>query len=186
MGADPPIPTERLLLRPLRLADIPWVQVTAGRREIADTMISIPHPFSARDAERYVRQRLAQARRGRGLAFGIWPRAEARFAGLVELRALDREHALAELSFWLAVPDWGRGYMGEALAALVGLSFQTLDLNRLYAYHMARNPASGRVLARLGFQVEGLLRQRVRKWGQFEDVLLRALLRGDFPPMPPG
>jgi [ribosomal protein S5]-alanine N-acetyltransferase len=175
-----PIETERLTLRPLTPADSAPIQAAAGRREVADTMISIPHPFSARDAERYVRARIAQYRRGRALALGLWSRPDQAFCGLVELRAIDREHALAELSFWLAAGRQGRGYMGEAIAAVLRLAFEDLGLNRVYAYHMTRNPASGRVLARLGFQPEGLLRQRVRKWGVFEDVILQALLRQDW------
>jgi [ribosomal protein S5]-alanine N-acetyltransferase len=45
---------------------------------------------------------------------------------------------------------------------------------------MVRNPASGRVLTRLGMKPEGLLRQRVRKWGVFEDVVLMAVLRSEW------
>ena len=45
---------------------------------------------------------------------------------------------------------------------------------------MTRNPASGRVLERNGFHREGVLRQRVRKWGRYEDVALWALLREDW------
>jgi RimJ/RimL family protein N-acetyltransferase len=172
--------TERLILRPLDLRHCTLIQAAASRREIADTMISIPHPFSAREAERYVRARTAQMRRGRGVALGIWTRGERAFCGLAELRAVDREHALAELSFWLAVDAWGRGYMNEAIGVVLRLAFQDLGLNRVYAYHMVRNPASGRVLARHGFHVEGVLRERVRKWGVFEDVVLQALLRADW------
>ena len=58
--------TERLILRPLDLGDCTPIQAAASRREVADTMISIPHPFSVREAERYVRARIAQMRRGRG------------------------------------------------------------------------------------------------------------------------
>lgn len=86
---------------------------------------------------------------------------------------------MAEPSFWLAVESRGRGFMAEALAAVLRYAFLDLDLNGVYAYHMVRNPTSGRVLSRLGFQVEGLLRQRVRKWGLFEDVVLQALLRSN-------
>jgi len=70
--------------------------------------------------------------------------------------------------------------MSEAIGAVLRLAFQDLGLNRVYAYHMVRNPASGRVLARHGFRVEGVLRERVRKWGVFEDVVLQALLREDW------
>ncbi|MFZ0790767.1 MAG: GNAT family protein [Chromatiaceae bacterium] len=174
------VATKRLILRPIDLSDCARIRATAGQREVADTMISIPHPFSAGEAERYVRTRIGQMRRGRGLALGIRRPPESDLCGLVELRAVDREHALAELSFWLAVDARGRGYMGEAIGAVLCLAFQDLDLNRVYAYHMVRNPASGRLLARHHFRVEGVLRERVRKWGVFEDVVLQALLRDDW------
>jgi RimJ/RimL family protein N-acetyltransferase len=97
----------------------------------------------------------------------------------VEVRDIDREHSQAELSFWLAPKLWGRGCMSEAVQAALRYGFDELGLNRLYAYHMERNPASGRVLEKNGFRREGLLRQRVRKWDRYEDVVLWAIVRSD-------
>ncbi|MFB1486309.1 MULTISPECIES: GNAT family N-acetyltransferase [unclassified Thiocapsa] len=174
------IRTERLVLRPIGVEDLSVVQTAAGRREVADTMISIAHPFSAQDAERYVGSRVEAMQLGYGVAFTFRTHVPAVFVGFAELRDIEPEHALAELSFWLAVETRGRGYMAEALAAVLRYAFRDLDLNRVYAYHMVRNPTSGRVLSRLGFQVEGLLRQRVRKWGLYEDVVLQALLRSEW------
>ena len=96
------------------------------------------------------------------------------------MRDIDREHLQGELSFWLAIEAWGRGYMSEVVQAMVRYGFEDLSLNRLYAYQMLRNPASGRVLEKNGFRQEGLLRQRVRKWEQFEDVALWAILRQEW------
>jgi RimJ/RimL family protein N-acetyltransferase len=70
--------------------------------------------------------------------------------------------------------------MSEALKPMLRFAFEDLGLNRLYAYHMVRNPASGKVLQKNGFVQEGLLRQRVRKWGVFEDVALLAILHRDW------
>lgn len=70
--------------------------------------------------------------------------------------------------------------MSEAIGAVLRLAFEDLGLNRVHAYHMVRNPPSGRVLASHGFRAEGVLRERVRKWGVFEDVVLQALLRADW------
>ena len=64
---------------------------------------------------------------------------------------------------------------------VVQFGFKALNLNRLYAYHMLRNPASGKILEKNGFTQEGLLRQRVIKWGRFEDVALWAILRKEWP-----
>jgi len=66
------------------------------------------------------------------------------------------------------------------LKPVLRFAFEDLGLNRLCAYHMVRNPASGKVLQKNGFVQEGLLRQRVRKWGVFEDVALLAILRRDW------
>ena len=172
--------TLRLRLRPLETSDTPAIQKAAGAREIADTMISIPHPYPANEAERYVARQQSERKEGHSVTFTIEHKAEGWFCGLVEVRRIDREHSLAELSFWLAVEAWGRGYMSEVVQVIVRYGFEDLGLNRLYAYHMMRNPACGRILEKNGFKQEGLLRQRVRKWGQFEDVALWAVLRQDW------
>jgi len=174
------IDTPRLRLRPLAPADAPALQRAAAAGAIADTMISVPHPYPPGEAARFIAHCQVEREAGRGLAFAIEGRAEGELIGFIEVRAIEPEHAQAELSFWLIEACWGLGYMSEAVRAAVGYAFTTLGLNRLYAHHMTRNPASGRVLERNGFQREGVLRQRVRKWGSYEDVALWALLREDW------
>lgn len=172
--------TPRLLLRSIESRDAPDIQVIASCREIADTMISIPHPYPEGEAEKYIATRLTETKAGKALALAIIPQAHNRPMGMIELRDIEYEHTVAELSFWIAAAVWGQGYMSEALPPMLQLGFETLNLNRLYACHMVRNPASGRVLQRNGFREEGTLRQRVRKNGVFEDVKLWALLRSDW------
>ena len=96
------------------------------------------------------------------------------------LREIDTEHSQAEMGFWIEVESWGKGYATEAARAVVRSAFDQLKLNRVYAHHMVRNPASGRVMEKVGMKREGLLRQRVRKWGVFEDVVLLAILHDDW------
>lgn len=151
----------------------------AGDPAIADTTISVPHPLD----ERAAREWLAALTQAMGLGsaehFAIREAAGRPLIGMVSLRGIDREHDEVELSFWIGRPFWGRGYATEAAAAAVDRAFDDLGLNRIVAHHMVRNPASGRVLAGLGFRQEGLLRERVKKWGVYEDVVLMALLRRD-------
>jgi [ribosomal protein S5]-alanine N-acetyltransferase len=168
--------TPRLVLRPLSLADAPALQAAASDRKIADTMISIPHPYPEGEAERYIQSAESETSR----VFGIERKSEKGLSGVIEIRAIEPEHAQAELSFWLAPKFWGEGYMSEALQAILQFGFETLELNRIYAYHMVRNPASGKLLQDNGFVQEGVLRQRVRKWGEFEDVKLWSILREDW------
>jgi RimJ/RimL family protein N-acetyltransferase len=172
--------TDRLILRSLTSADIPLIQHSASVREIADTMISIPHPYPEGEAKRYVAQKITEFEQGQSRTFAIERKSEPCFCGVVEIRDIEREHSQAELSFWLAVAAWGQGYMSEALKPMLNYGFEQLDLNRLYAYHMVRNPGSGKVLQKNGFTQEGILRQRIRKWGVFEDVKLWAILRQEW------
>ena len=74
----------------------------------------------------------------------------------------------------------GQGYCTEAACEAIRHAFDDLDLNRVEAHHMTNNPASGRVMRKLGMLPEGILRQAVYKSGEFEDVALYAILRDDY------
>jgi RimJ/RimL family protein N-acetyltransferase len=177
MLKPPVLETPRLWLQPLETSDANAIQQAARSREIADTMISLPHPYPEGEAERYIAHDQVERSHGRAVTYTIKNKVDDAFCGLVELRKIDHEHLLGELSFWIVCNAWGQGYMSEALGRVVQYGFEDLGLNRLYAYHMLRNPASGRVLEKNGFKQEGLLRERVKKWGTFEDVALWAILK---------
>lgn len=180
MTEHPTIVTARLILRQWKAEDAPDVARLAGRREIADTTISIPHPFSEQQARDWLAARSNPPSAGKEASFAMTTTADGRLIGAVGLLNIDTEHSLTELGFWIGVDWWGQGYATEATRAAVHFVFSQLNLNRVYAHHMVRNPASGRVLEKIGMKREGLLRQRVRKWGVFEDVVLMAVLHEDW------
>jgi [ribosomal protein S5]-alanine N-acetyltransferase len=180
MIEQPVLNTLRLHLRPPGSSDKRDIQKHAGAREIADTMISLPHPYTAGEAERYLTRMQYEQEAGKAVIFIIEKKAGKQFCGIIEVRDIDHEHSQGELSFWLVRKSWGQGYMSEVVQAVVRYVFEVVGLNRLYAFHMLRNPATGRVLEKNGFMKEGVLRQRVQKWGQFEDVALWAILKQDW------
>ena len=177
---QPTLQTARLILRPLTLQDASNLSRLAGRREIADTTISIPHPYSEEQARRWITETADLFAKRKSVVFAMESKGEGMLAGTTGLRDIDAEHLQAELGFWVAVEWWGQGYATEAARAVVAFGFEQLGLNRIYAHHMVRNPASGRVLAKVGMKQEGLLRERVRKWGVFEDVVLLTVLRQEW------
>jgi [ribosomal protein S5]-alanine N-acetyltransferase len=172
--------TERLILRPLTLDDAPRFQQLAGRREIADTMVSIPHPCSEQQAKDWITAHTDACAQGKSVIFAIESKQEMQLIGTAGLRDIDQEHCRAEMGMWIGVEWWGRGYATEAARAILDHGFESLGLNRIYDHHMVRNPASGRVLEKIGMMKEGLLRQPVRKWGKFEDVVVFAIVRDDW------
>jgi [ribosomal protein S5]-alanine N-acetyltransferase len=179
-AVPPTLRTGRLILGGFHLEDAAELQRLAGAREIADTTLRIPHPYRLDDALTWIEQ---QNRRGvvaEIANFAVRVAPTGQLIGCVGLRDIELQHRQAELGFWIGLEWWGRGYAREAASAVIRFGFETLKLNRIYAHHMTRNPASGRVLQAIGMQREGLLRQRVQKWGVYEDVVLYAVLRDDW------
>ncbi len=173
--------TQRLCLRPFSVEDAPLLASLAGKRRVADTTISVPHPYPMEKAQDAIRDFALERLSGVGYHFAITPNVRpTELLGYFGIKDIDREHLVAELSFWIDESASGRGYVTEAGQAMLSFAFSGLGLNRICAYHMVRNTSSAKVLRRLGLKEEGILRQRVRKWGIFEDVCLSAILRGDW------
>ena len=166
------------MLRPFDLADAPAVRRLAGAREVADTTLNVPHPYAEGLAEAWIRSHPEGFAAGREMVVAVTDRATGELLGAAGLR-LDPQHALAELGYWIGVPFWGRGYATEAARCLVEHGFGPLRLNRVQACHLVRNPASGRVLQKVGMTYEGRRRQALRKWERFEDVETYAILAED-------
>lgn len=178
MDLIPVMETARLRLRPLTLADAPTVQRLASAPEIADTTLNIPHPYPDGLAEQWIAGRAEAAREG-GITWAIADRTSDELYGAISV-AVSQQHRHAEMGYWAGVPFWGRGYTTEAARAALVHSFSTLGLHRVFAHHFARNPASGRVMQKIGMRHEGSLRQHVRKGEQFEDLVLYAILRHEW------
>ncbi len=62
---------------------------------------------------------------------------------------------------------------------MLAFAFDVKHLNRVHAHHMTRNPASGRILQKLGMRHEGTLREYIMKWGVPENVEVYAMLAAD-------
>lgn len=178
MRAAPTLRTRRLILDAPVADDAPELQRLAGAREVADTTLAIPHPYELDHAIAWIEQQRKEVERGRAISFAV-RLPDRTLIGSVGLRDIDREHQQAELGFWIGREWWGKGYAREAAAEVLRFGFEDLGLNRICAHHMVRNPAAGRVLLHIGMQREGLLRERVRKWGVFEDVVVYSMLRAD-------
>lgn len=160
------------------MSDAAEVQRLAGDREVASTTLLIPHPYADGMAEDWIATHAEQFAAGQQAVFAIVRQADQQLLGAVGL-SIKVEHARAEIGYWIGRPYWNQGYATEASAAVVRYGFDALGLNRIFAQHMQRNPASGRVMQKLGMQYEGCLRQHVAKWDVFEDVAVYSILRGE-------
>ena len=176
---QPIIETERLILRPFCLGDAKDVQRLAGERDIADTTLTIPHPYEDGMAEEWIAGEEAACKEGKAITLAITLRSDESLIGGIGFK-IDRQHDRAELGYWVGKPFWNCGYATEAARALLAYGFRELALNRIHAAHMARNPASGRVMEKLGMLYEGTARQEMKKLGRYEDLVSYAILRDDW------
>lgn len=174
----PQLQTERLTLRAYSAMDVPALIALAGAREVAATTLRIPHPYTEADARDFVASTEEGWLSGRELRLGITVRETGALCGGVGLR-IEPEHRRAELGYWIGVPYWGNGYAMEAARATVKYGFETLGLHRIFASHVTHNPASGKILRKIGMRHEGCHRAHVLKWGEFLDLEMYGMLAAD-------
>ncbi len=177
--AFPTFETERLILRPFTQADAPAVYEHVREWDVASTTLNIPHPYEPEMAESWIRSHAMLAAAGEGITLALVERETGTLVGSIALR-LSPPHDRGELGYWVGRPWWGRGYITEAATTLVRYGFETLGLNRIQAHHLTRNPASGRVMQKLGMTHEGRIREHVKKWGRYEDIEAYAILRREY------
>jgi len=154
----PTLTTARLILRPFTLDDAAAVQRLAGVPEVACVTANIPHPYEDGMAEGWIGSHPQLRKDGALLALAITKRENGTLMGCVSL-GIQPAHEKAELGYWLGTPFWGEGIMTEAARALVDYGFDELGLNRVQSRHLTRNPASGRVMQKLGMLPEGIQRE---------------------------
>lgn len=172
----PSLVTPRLMLRSFTQADAETVKLLAGATEVAQHTTNIPHPYQIEHAQEWISTHATDFDNRRNLTLAIQENKSNQLIGCISLR-LDDANFKAEMGYWLGVPYWGRGYATEAGAALIRYGFEHLNLNRIAAYHFASNPASGRVMQKIGMTREGQLRQNVFKDGAFHDAVVYGILR---------
>lgn len=175
----PVITTQRLILRPFTLADAPQLARAVNAPEIASNTLNIPYPYDDQMAVSWI-SGLEERYLGRAnVNFAITLRSTGQIGGSVGL-VIDQRHQRAEIGYWLAVPLWGHGYTTEAASACLDFGFSSLVLHRIHAGHYTRNPASGRVMQKLGMTYEGTFRHHYLKDGVFEDNVVYGILRDEW------
>ena len=147
--------TERLLLRPGWAEDAPELARAIADEQVVRNLATAPWPYALHDAEAF----LASPRDPVMPTFLITERTDGapRIVGSCGLGR--RPSGAVELGYWIARQHWGKGFATEAGRALIDIA-KALKLPRLEGSHFLDNPASGRVLEKLGFVPTGMIAAR--------------------------
>lgn len=148
--------TKRLTLRPGWPEDARALSEAIGHEAVVRKLARVPWPYALGDAESF----LAQPRGSTEPSFLIFVHegAGVRLVGGIGIHADPSGTHL--LGYWLTPDAWGRGYATEAGRAVIDMARHALGYKRLHAWHFVDNPASGRVLAKLGFRPTGRIEPR--------------------------
>jgi len=179
----PQLEGPRISLRTPRLGDYPaWASVRGESRAFLASF----EPSWATDEltrpayRRRLRAYQKDARTDMGYAFFIFDKESEALLGGARISNVRRGVAQAcSLGYWMGVQHAGKGYMGEAVRALIPYVFVHLKLHRLEAACVPENERSMRLLKSAGFREEGLARNYLRIAGEWRDHVLFALLAED-------
>ncbi|MBK8868766.1 MAG: GNAT family N-acetyltransferase [Dermatophilaceae bacterium] len=176
---SPTLTTARLVLRPFRDADRREVFELHSNARVMRYWDSAPWRDETQ-ADRFLARCRALSDNEAGARVAVERRDTGRFIGWIGLQHWDHDNRSANLGYVFAEHAWGQGYATEAGRALLEWGFDVMDLNRVSAQTDTRNEASARVLTKLGFTLEGILRENVIVDGEVSDDATYSLLRREW------
>jgi ribosomal-protein-alanine N-acetyltransferase len=161
--------TERLILRPVSLAD------AEDMFEYASDEETVVFVFPQHQTLKETRENIANYFLTEPLGkYGIELKETGKLIGTIDLR-VSEQNSTAEIGYTLNKHFWGQGLMPEAGREILRVGFEKLRLIRIFANHDIKNPQSGRVMEKLGMKIEGQI-TNARMWkGQAVTDILRGI-----------
>lgn len=180
-----PLTTPRLLLREFEEADWRFTHPYESDPEVVRYQShGVRTPEESRD---YIREVMVLARETprHVYDFAVVLREDQRLIGRCGMRITDPELREAMIWYVLDRSRWGQGYTSEAARAVADFAFGTLGLHRMWADCDPRNPASARVMEKLGMRQEAHFRENSFYKGEWCDSLIYAMLDREWRALPP-
>ena len=174
---------DKVFLRAPTIADYPqWVALRSESRQFLAPWEPIwpVDELSRLGYRRRIKRYQREIREGTGYPFFVFSADETALLGGLTLSHVQRGVTQsASIGYWMGHRHAGRGYMTDAVKAVIGFAFETLRLHRLEAACLPHNAASVRLLEKTGFAREGYARSYLCIDGRWQDHLLYAVVNGD-------
>ncbi|MCX7783433.1 MAG: GNAT family N-acetyltransferase [Meiothermus sp.] len=173
---------ELRLLQPHH-AEALFALTDANRKHLRRWLPWVDDNTTLDDTKAFIQGTLEGFARGEQLPLTVWYRKK--LAGTLTLFDIKPPHCTAEIGYWLGAAFEGKGLMTRSVEALINYAFFEMGLGRLEIRASTKNLKSRAIPERLGFTLEGILRQEVRLYGRPQDMALYALLKQDWPKQKP-
>jgi RimJ/RimL family protein N-acetyltransferase len=169
------ITTERLILRIFEKSDAETVTKLCNSYNIYKNTLYIPYPYSIDCALSWMENHVDNFDADRSYEFAITDKKTRMLYGAVALSNNQRFNN-GEIAYWIGEEFWGNGYATEASKAILEFAFNIKGYHKVYARYFASNPASGRVIEKLGMVREGILIDHVMKEERYEDLIYYGII----------
>ncbi|BCN29825.1 GNAT family N-acetyltransferase [Anaeromicropila herbilytica] len=170
--------TNRLVLTEVKESDINEIFKIFSNPEVAKYDWFRPIN-SKEEAMKFIHRYMDEYDNEEEITWGIRLKETNELIGICCLGDFDEEARRAEIGYDLVSDRWNSGFATEALEAIVHYGLKVMNLNRIEAFITPGNDASVRVLEKLNFTREGLVRERDMIKGKLEDGIIMAILQKD-------
>ncbi len=175
----PALETARLRLRRFSLADLDNVFEYSSDEQVAQFTSWAAH-VTPEVSRAFIQRAIDRAAEGQPSPWAIELKATTKVIGMAGLSQLEMAFFRADLFYALHRQFWGQGFAAEAARAVIDCGFKHLELNRIQAECLPENPASERVMQKVGMSFEGILREYTFFKGHFDTLKIYAILRKEW------
>ena len=168
--------TERLILRPFEMSDAQRIYQLCNNYNIYKSTLYLPYPYPIEAATNWIPTHEENFKNDKSYDFAITDKATGELLGAIGL-SNNKTHKNGEVAYWVGEEYWGKGYGTEALKAVIDFAFDEKGYHRVWARFFASNPASGKMMEKVGMVEEGVQIQHIIKEGNFEDLIFYGIVR---------
>ncbi len=170
------ITTKRLVLRLFQKSDAEAVTRLCNNFNIYNNTLYLPFPYTLEDALSWIEHHLDNFNANKSYEFAITNKESGELYGAIALSNNQRFHN-GEIAYWIGEEYWGNGYATEAAQAILQFAFNEKQYHKVYARYFRSNPASGRVIEKLGMKKEGILIDHIKKDKRYEDLVYYGMIK---------
>ena len=177
--------TKRLILREWVKRDLNDLVEGLNNLEITKWLAFAPHPYTKKDAEKWIKFCTKKARKGKeknSYEFAIELKSAKKVIGGISLDKINKFQGTAGGGIWINTKYHGHGYGTEAFGERIKFAFDKLRLRRLENGFIKGNHSSFRLQKRFGYKIEGLRRKAFRCMadGKIKDEYITGLLKEEW------
>ncbi len=172
--------TRRLIIREYKKSDIDSFLSVVRQPEIYRTTYGIPLEYSRERAEWWFDVIKQNMKNRHAFEFAVLLKDNGQYIGNVGLININDLHHRADISYYIDRDYMNCGYATEAAEVMLRYGFTKWNFNKIAGCCMSCNPASRRVMEKIGMKYEGTLRQELYKEGDYYDIDRLSILKSEY------